>query len=68
MIVGYGIWSKLLQIYDTSQVAPFSLLVPVFGIFFGVTLYDETIGTLEILGIAFTLGAVLINIRSAAQK
>jgi O-acetylserine/cysteine efflux transporter len=61
MIFGYGIWGKMLQKYDASTVAPFSLLVPVFGIFFGMVLFDERLSGLQILGVAFLVAAVFIN-------
>ena len=61
MIFGYGIWGKMLQKYPASTVAPFSLLVPVFGIFFGMVLFDETLSALQILGVAFLVAAVCVN-------
>lgn len=31
-LVGYGVWNRLLEKYPASQVAPFTLLVPVVGV------------------------------------
>lgn len=61
MIFGYGVWSKMLQRYDALLVAPFSLLVPVFGIFFGIILFKERLLPLQMLGVAFLVAAVAIN-------
>lgn len=39
--VGSTIWGILLRTYDTSLVAPYSLLIPIFGISFGHILLGE---------------------------
>ncbi len=31
-LVGFGLWNRLIGLYSVSRVAPFSLLVPVFGL------------------------------------
>jgi drug/metabolite transporter (DMT)-like permease len=31
-LLGFGIWNRLIAEYSVSRVAPFSLLVPVFGL------------------------------------
>lgn len=46
-ILGYGLWSRLLSRYPASQVAPFSLLVPVVGITSSALLLDERLGGLQ---------------------
>lgn len=46
-ILGYGLWSRLLSRYPASQVAPFSLLVPVVGISSSALLLGERLGTLQ---------------------
>lgn len=61
MIFGYGVWSRMLQVYDASQVAPFSLLVPVFGSIFGVLFFDESISTLQLIGAIFLVLAAALN-------
>jgi O-acetylserine/cysteine efflux transporter len=40
-VFGQGLWYRLLPRYDTNQVMPFTLLVPVLGVLFGVLLLDE---------------------------
>lgn len=39
--IGSTLWGILLRTYNASQVAPFSLLIPLFGISFGHILLDE---------------------------
>ncbi len=53
-IVSYGLWFSLLGRYPVSQVTPFSLLVPVFGI------GSAQIFLSEPLSMQFTIGAAII--------
>jgi len=59
MIIGYGIWGHMLQKYDTGKVAPFSLLVPAFGLFFAHLILGEKISQTQIIGVVFIVGALL---------
>lgn len=61
-ILGYGLWSRLLSRYPASQVAPFSLLVPVVGISSSALLLDERLGSLQMVGAALVMGGLLINV------
>jgi len=40
-LFGYGMWTSLINKYGLSKIAPFSLLVPVSGMFLGWILYQE---------------------------
>lgn len=42
-ITAYGIWYWLLKRHPVSMIAPFSLLVPVFGVVFGMLAFDEVL-------------------------
>ncbi|MDR0260218.1 MAG: EamA family transporter [Comamonas sp.] len=42
-IVGYGLWTKLIQRYSANRVAPFSLCVPVIGLTTGMLVLGETV-------------------------
>jgi O-acetylserine/cysteine efflux transporter len=46
-ILGFGVWGFLLRTYDASAVAPFSLLVPVFGMSSAVFLLGESVSPLR---------------------
>jgi len=64
-ILGYGLWSRLLSRYPASQVAPFSLLVPVVGISSSALLLGERLGTLQMMGAALVMAGLLINVWGA---
>jgi O-acetylserine/cysteine efflux transporter len=40
-IVGFGIWSMLMRKYPAATIAPFTLLVPVFGMLSAALILDE---------------------------
>ena len=61
-ILGYGLWSRLLSRYPASQVAPFSLLVPVVGISSSALLLGERLGSLQMAGAALVMVGLLINV------
>lgn len=61
-ILGYGLWSRLLSRYPASQVAPFSLLVPVVGISSSGLLLGERLGALQMAGAALVMAGLLINV------
>ena len=55
VVVGYGIWFKLLRLYQVNQVMPFILLVPVFAVISGILLLGETISLSFLLGGLLTI-------------
>ncbi|MBP2474537.1 O-acetylserine/cysteine efflux transporter [Crossiella equi] len=64
-LLGFGIWGFLLRVYPANLVAPFSLLVPVFGmssaaLFLGERLTALRVGAavLVILGVALASGVL----------
>jgi O-acetylserine/cysteine efflux transporter len=61
-LLGFGLWSYLLKRYPAGLIAPFSLLVPVFGIGFAVLLAGEVITELEIAGSALVFIGLVINV------
>lgn len=61
-IVGYGGWSYLLSRYQTSLVAPLSLLVPVFGLLSAWLLLDESLSGLQIAGVVVIALGLIINV------
>jgi O-acetylserine/cysteine efflux transporter len=54
-IIGYSLWGTLLRIYPASTVAPFSLLVPVFGMATATLVLGEQFGSLRLAGAALLL-------------
>ncbi len=51
-VLVYAIWGRLLADYAAASVAPFFLLVPVFGISLSALILGERLSDLEILGAA----------------
>ncbi len=60
-IFGFGVWNFLLSKYPASTVAPFSLLVPIFGIASGVLILGESFDHLTIIGTVLVILGLLIN-------
>ena len=60
-ILGYGLWSRLLSRYPASQVAPFSLLVPVVGLTSSALLLDERLSSLQLVGALLVMFGLLLN-------
>ncbi len=61
-IVGYGGWSYLLSRYETSLVAPLSLLVPVFGLLSAWVLLGESLSLYQIIGVIVIAIGLIINV------
>ncbi|MGB0630634.1 MAG: DMT family transporter [Alphaproteobacteria bacterium] len=59
-IVGHGLWYQLVPKYRTNQTMPFTLLIPVFGVSFGIVLLGETLTWLIFAGGFVTLAGVAI--------
>ena len=62
VVVGYGIWFRMLRRYQVNQVMPFILLVPIFGVLSGVVVLGEVLtvtliagGLLTILGVGIIM-------------
>ena len=62
--VGWGLWGALMARYPASTVAPFSLLVPVFGLSFGALLLGEAVTGRDIAAAGLILGGVLLTLRA----
>lgn len=61
-IVGFGGWAHLFRENSPNQVAPFSLLVPVFGLCAGSLLLGEKLGMTEIAASMLLMGGVFLVI------
>jgi len=59
-IVGHGLWYQLVPKYQTNQTMPFTLLIPVFGVSFGVVLLRETLSWHILAGGLVTIAGVAI--------
>lgn len=61
-ILGYGGWSYLFSRYETSMVAPLSLLVPVFGLLSAWILLGESLSLYQIIGVIVIAMGLVINV------
>jgi len=60
-LAGFGIWAFLLKTYDAAYVAPFSLLVPIFGMSSAALFLGESISLLTILAATLILTGLALN-------
>ena len=63
-IVAFSLWVYLLRLYSASVVAPFSLMVPIFGIAASALMLGEKLSLLEIVAGALTLLGLLCVVRA----
>lgn len=57
-IFGYGVWYYLMPRYPVNQTMPFLLLMPIFGVFFGVVLLGELLTWQMVAGGVLTVAGV----------
>ncbi|HEY9163769.1 MAG TPA: EamA family transporter, partial [Magnetovibrio sp.] len=60
-LIGFGLWSRLLNLYPAGLVAPFSLLVPVFGLSSAALVLGETLSPLKIAGAGLVIVGLAVN-------
>ncbi|MEY1580786.1 EamA family transporter [Providencia manganoxydans] len=60
--VGYGLWGVLLGRYEAWKVAPFSLLVPLFGLSSSALFLDEHINSIQIAGLTLIMMGLIITL------
>lgn len=64
-LIGHNVYYWLLQRYEVSLIAPLTLLSPILGVFFGVTILDEPLTTRIALGAAIAfLGVAILALRN----
>jgi O-acetylserine/cysteine efflux transporter len=61
-MIAYAIWGRLLTVYPTSMVAPFTLLVPVVGVAASALILGERFTALRAAGIGLMLCGVAVAI------
>jgi len=67
-LVGYGIWNRLLSLYPSSDVVPFTLLVPVVGMTAAWLVLNEVPTPAEVLGGLILLLGVATAVLGASRK
>jgi O-acetylserine/cysteine efflux transporter len=61
-VAGFGVWGFLIRTYSASVIAPFSLLVPIFGMAAAAVSSDERLTPLRVLAAVLVIGGVLIGL------
>ncbi|HZZ12418.1 MAG TPA: EamA family transporter [Paraburkholderia sp.] len=61
-LIGYGLWSRLLSRYPASQVAPFSLLVPIVGLASAALFLGEQLSSAQIAGALLVMAGLAVNV------
>jgi O-acetylserine/cysteine efflux transporter len=61
-LFGYGIWAFLLGKYPASTVAPFTLLVPIFGFGSAFLFLGESITIVEVAGSVLVFAGLIVNV------
>jgi O-acetylserine/cysteine efflux transporter len=61
-LIGYGLWSRLLSRYPASQVAPFSLLVPIVGLASASLFLNEELSVVQIVGALLVMAGLAVNV------
>ncbi|MEJ3742593.1 EamA family transporter [Actinomycetes bacterium KLBMP 9797] len=64
-LVGFGLWNRLIAEHSVARVAPFSLLVPVFGLTAAWLVLGERMTAIELLAAAIVLIGLALVVRSA---
>jgi len=67
-VFGQGLWYRMLPIYKTNQLMPFTLLVPIIGLALGVLILDEVLTWQLALGGMITVTGVAIIIREPKKN
>lgn len=62
--LGWGAWGYLLRAYSAGTVAPFSLLVPIFGLGFAALLLGEPVTVRTIVAALLVVSGVLLTQRA----
>ncbi|QFP75926.1 EamA family transporter [Deinococcus sp. AJ005] len=61
-VLGFGVWSLLIQRHGAGRVAPLSLLVPVFGLISSAIVYHEVFPPGKVVGAALIAVGLLLHV------
>ena len=59
--LGYGLWNRLIMRHGAARIAPFSLLVPLFGVASATLVLGERFRALDAAGAALVLCGLLVH-------
>lgn len=58
-LFGFAVWGFMLNKYPAAKVAPFSLLVPIFGLTFSYMFLGEEISHIQLIGASFVIAGLI---------
>ena len=61
-LLGYGLWNDLIMRHGAARIAPFSLLVPIFGLASASLVLGESFGARGALGAVLVLSGLLVHV------
>ncbi|ULH14760.1 EamA family transporter [Deinococcus sp. KNUC1210] len=61
-VLGFGLWSRLIQQYGAARVAPLSLMVPVFGLLSSALYFHETFPALKVAAALLVFAGLLLHV------
>jgi O-acetylserine/cysteine efflux transporter len=67
-LFGYGVWNHLIIRYGASRIAPFSLMVPIFGLVSASLALGEGFEARDALGAALVLAGLLVHVFGGAAR
>ncbi|MBU2665709.1 EamA family transporter [Actinoplanes bogorensis] len=68
-LAGFAVWGNLLKRYGASTVAPFSMLVPFFGMASAAVFLGERIHAIDVAGGVLVVGGILLGlVRTPAPR
>ena len=68
-IIGFALWGHLIKLYGAGRIAPYALLVPIFGPLSAAIVLGERFGPLRIAGMALiVIGLAVISIRVPRRR
>ncbi len=67
-LIGYGLWNWLLHRYDASLVAPWALLVPVFGMAASAVILNEPLPWWKLLAASLIFTGLTLNLIGGRQR
>ncbi|QBF28870.1 hypothetical protein EXN22_25465 [Pseudomonas tructae] len=61
-LLGYWVWNKQMHKYPVSQIAPYSILVPIWGLVISWWVFEESTNAARLAAIGLTLSALALFI------
>lgn len=61
-IFGFAVWGKLIRIYGAARVAPFSLLVPIFGMGSSALVLGEDFGAVRLVAALMVIAGLVLTV------